>query len=320
MKKMIFTLLGLLMITSASAVENNYVPLVREGVKWVYTTFTEPGYQLSVIPEQLYSFEINGDTTINDKAYKHVYCTFLDKDLNPTSPSKLYCDIREENRVVYNHNPFFGYTFTFPASCLKNKKSYWPHTHYFPFWVDHYDDDTFVNTQEFVLYDFNQESYLPNLSVDIYGESLEGYKDLYRKDPELITVKVGNANRNAYIMNRGQEDDFVAYFLECKVIEGIGIDSRSGDLISPQNSIELSQNELMGLVAVYEGDELVYKGCLYDQAMAFSAINSMENNKQIANIRYYNLTGAESAEPQQGVNIKMTTYTDGTRSSEKVIK
>ena len=33
----------------------------------------------------------------------------------------------------------------------------------------------------------------------------------------------------------------------------------------------------------------------------------------------YNLTGVESAEPQQGINIKVTTYSDGTRKSEKVV-
>ena len=35
MKKIIFTLLGLLMVTSASAVEYQYSPLVKEGKKWV---------------------------------------------------------------------------------------------------------------------------------------------------------------------------------------------------------------------------------------------------------------------------------------------
>jgi hypothetical protein len=35
---------------------------------------------------------------------------------------------------------------------------------------------------------------------------------------------------------------------------------------------------------------------------------------------YYNLAGVESAEPFKGVNIKVTTYCDGTRSSEKVLK
>ena len=36
-------------------------------------------------------------------------------------------------------------------------------------------------------------------------------------------------------------------------------------------------------------------------------------------VRYYNLNGVESTEPRQGVNIKVTTYSDGTRQSEKVV-
>ena len=37
-------------------------------------------------------------------------------------------------------------------------------------------------------------------------------------------------------------------------------------------------------------------------------------------MRYYNLAGIESSEPQQGVNIKVTTYSNGIRTSEKIIK
>lgn len=43
-------------------------------------------------------------------------------------------------------------------------------------------------------------------------------------------------------------------------------------------------------------------------------------NKTVANVKYYNLMGVESATPFQGVNIVVTTYDDGTRSSRKVIK
>lgn len=55
-------------------------------------------------------------------------------------------------------------------------------------------------------------------------------------------------------------------------------------------------------------------------ANQWDAITSIEGDKQVKSIRYFNLAGVESAEPQPGMNIKVTTYTDGTRSSEKVIK
>ena len=71
---------------------------------------------------------------------------------------------------------------------------------------------------------------------------------------------------------------------------------------------------------VYDGDELIYKGCLYDEAMEFSAITTVAGDRQIKGVRYYNLAGVESAEPQLGVNLKVTTWSDGSRTTEKIIK
>ncbi|MBO4814409.1 MAG: hypothetical protein J5523_05565 [Muribaculaceae bacterium] len=44
------------------------------------------------------------------------------------------------------------------------------------------------------------------------------------------------------------------------------------------------------------------------------------SSKQVAGVKYYNLAGIESSEPHQGVNIVVTTYTDGSRSSAKVLR
>ena len=51
-----------------------------------------------------------------------------------------------------------------------------------------------------------------------------------------------------------------------------------------------------------------------------SAITTVAGDKQVKSVRYYNLTGVESAEPVKGVNIKVTTYSDGTRKSEKMVR
>ena len=80
---------------------------------------------------------------------------------------------------------------------------------------------------------------------------------------------------------------------------------------------------MTGLSAVYENGELVYQGCLYDEAQELknpNAITTVAGDKQVANVRYYNLAGIESAEPFDGVNIRVTTYTDGTRSTDKILK
>jgi len=51
-----------------------------------------------------------------------------------------------------------------------------------------------------------------------------------------------------------------------------------------------------------------------------SGIENVSVEKQISSIEYFNINGMRSKEPFKGFNIRVTTYTDGTRSSEKVIK
>lgn len=49
-------------------------------------------------------------------------------------------------------------------------------------------------------------------------------------------------------------------------------------------------------------------------------IYGVETAKEVAGVKYYNLAGVESDHPFQGVNIEVTTYTDGSRTSRKIMK
>ena len=51
-----------------------------------------------------------------------------------------------------------------------------------------------------------------------------------------------------------------------------------------------------------------------------TAVDEIDGQKTVANVAYYNLAGQTSQQPVDGVNIVVTTYTDGTRSTAKVIK
>lgn len=51
-----------------------------------------------------------------------------------------------------------------------------------------------------------------------------------------------------------------------------------------------------------------------------TAVEEVNASKTVASVNYYNLAGQVSAEPVNGVNIVVTTYTDGTRSTAKIIK
>lgn len=51
----------------------------------------------------------------------------------------------------------------------------------------------------------------------------------------------------------------------------------------------------------------------------YSGVEEMNANKTVASVRYYNMAGQEVAQPQ-GLAIKVTTYSDGTSSTVKVMK
>lgn len=55
---------------------------------------------------------------------------------------------------------------------------------------------------------------------------------------------------------------------------------------------------------------------LYERPVS---VNEMNADKTIANVRYFNVAGQEVAQPN-GMTIKVTTYTDGTTSTAKVVK
>ena len=58
---------------------------------------------------------------------------------------------------------------------------------------------------------------------------------------------------------------------------------------------------------------------VYDQPSHPSAVNELNDGKQVASVRYFNFAGQEMAQPA-GLTIQVTTYSDGTTSATKVIK
>lgn len=51
-----------------------------------------------------------------------------------------------------------------------------------------------------------------------------------------------------------------------------------------------------------------------------TAVDAVDAVKSVASVSYVNLAGQVSTEPFNGVNVVVTTYTDGSKSSVKVIK
>ena len=77
---------------------------------------------------------------------------------------------------------------------------------------------------------------------------------------------------------------------------------------------------------IMDGIELVTTTCqpVYLDAFAISvnqssSVNEISSGKSVAQIEYYNLAGQKLAEPTQGMTIVVTTYSDGSRSTQKVV-
>lgn len=51
-----------------------------------------------------------------------------------------------------------------------------------------------------------------------------------------------------------------------------------------------------------------------------TGVNDVNSAKEVKGVSYFNMMGVESAQPFDGVNIMVTTYTDGTSSAAKVVR
>ena len=108
-----------------------------------------------------------------------------------------------------------------------------------------------------------------------------------------------------------------------KMINGIGIDEENGwDLLNAgaplptgEGYVQVSLSQVTNLLGT-----VIYKGMSYGRKPAGVEDITGDVEKEVRGVRYYNMLGVESTEPFSGVNVKVTTYSDGTRSAEKVLK
>ena len=91
---MIITLLGLLMTTSANAVAYQYVPLVREGVKWV-----EYYYNIIENTQSVTTYQFSENIEIGGNIYSMLYAT--PKVSNVTQDKIPVAYVREQDKKVY---------------------------------------------------------------------------------------------------------------------------------------------------------------------------------------------------------------------------
>ena len=240
-KTFLITLLALLGMTQAVAQEYEYVPFVREGVKWVYGIrnykYDNEYPNNPALGDNLTyrTLELKGDTVINGKTYKamHKYSGPAIDEENDTIPIYL----REEDKVVYGIIP--------------NGKLYYdcPVYNYFtqPLSLDYY------NGEEFVLYDFKDPvAYWDGIFASPPYQN-EYYEDYYYNLLSTDTIVVGNHMAKCY---NGE----IAY-VDFRMIEGIGWISDNGSNTTLAFQLPLSigyHAQCFMLLYIIEDGEIVY--------------------------------------------------------------
>ena len=77
---------------------------------------------------------------------------------------------------------------------------------------------------------------------------------------------------------------------------------------------------LAGVVLVTNHHEVYIADDAFTMVNDNTGVENVNADREVAAVRYINVAGQESETPFSGVNIVVTTYTDGTTSTTKVVK
>ena len=272
-KTFLISILALLGMTQAVAVDYEYVPFVREGVKWVYYYVNKGYYGQEIegglpLGKHFLTLEFKGDTVINGKTYKALHKYYGDAINTDNDTVPVY--LREEGKVVYgivpdgkvNKDCFVGYG---PCIFLDSD----PHCIFGQVWAG----------EEFILYDFNDtKSYYS----DFYNYWSED-DELYYKYLGCDTIKIGNHLATRYHLRERMLEDYI--------IEGIGFDGNNSGFVIAYNYEEFFYDPTFHLSYVIENGEIIYKGIFFDSDH-LSAVGEVAADRQRAgDSNYYNLMG-----------------------------
>ncbi len=238
---------------------HEYVPFVREGVKWVYYYNNPFSGDILEMPEgkQYYSFEMKGDVLIGNKHYKQVCLTHYLDDENKEAEEFIPVYLREEDKVVYAIHPG-GIMY---PQCPVGIGSYIGSTSSLPM--------TTTN-EEYILYDFNDP-------ITLY----EANSSANYMETDYINVGAKTSKRHHY--------DYTNNDL---IIEGIGYDGDAGMPLFYFEKMTTGLQVGYFLSHVVENGEIIYKGIHFDQGNHVG-INEVvaEQSRRVVDRNYYNLMG-----------------------------
>ena len=254
----LFSILALLGMSQSVAKDYEYVPFVREGVKWVYciNNYNEiyPINPDLPVGRSYYTLELKGDTVINDKTYKAMHKYSGDHINNATDTIPIY--LREENKIVYGIIPDGVMYFDCPVDVHSE--------------VDPY------SGEEFIVYNFNNVTEYLNERLNVYYEPVS-----------VNLLSIGDHVVNRYL-------GLLCGFLEFDYIEGIGMDSETYGYTLCFFMGTLTSNTLATytLNHVIENGEIIYKGRHFRAEGVHTGIDEVTAEQhRVADGNYYDLMG-----------------------------
>lgn len=245
-KRILIFLLALVGMTQLSAQESDYIPFVREGVKWVCyynsyygsTIYSIDNYY--PIGKTYFTLELKGDTVINDQTYKKMH-KYRGDGINEENDTVVVY-LREENRIVYGIMPVLYYDMFYVGY---GRMIYDPAVNIV---------QAARNGEEFVLYDFSDPE---NYYNTIYNGSIS-----YLGCDE---IPVGEKMARRYLYD--------CWDYHPRFIEGIGYDGYFSGYtlgylyLSTRDDFVDSQYQGFFLSHVEENGKIIYKGINYEQVM-----------------------------------------------------
>ena len=173
-------------------------------------------------------------------------------------------------------------------------------------------------TKYYVCGGFNNWNANEPLEITADGATFDAVQT---EDPECLEFKLLTPGEADWIWLGGIDENNVGYFeLTQEMLTNgaeITLDDDGANFRLPaagNYTIKIVEEEADGKAAVAN-----IKMVVTQNSVTPTAITDI-NGKTVAGVKYVNLAGAESNKPFDGVNIMVTTYTDGTKSAAKVIK
>lgn len=248
-KNLILLLLSLLSMSQLSAQDYEYIPFVREGVKWVcfydntkgsYADRFQPDYNPFPELQNYFTLELKGDLTIGEHVYKalHKYSGPEIDEANDT----IIIYLREEDKVVYGIRPGGGYWYNeFPVG-------------YGPVSGGGGNYNAVINGNEFILYDFNDPA-----TRYVFSNCHPAFSYL---GTDAVQVGDKMARRHRF------HQEYDSY-----IIEGVGYDGYAANGYTLQyfcTSPYCNYFDGYSLSHVIENGEIIYKGINYEGVMPYS--------------------------------------------------